>query len=73
MTRNAKSGLPRAVDGPMGAPQRFLGDYVRYNGKKVEIALYLAVFVTRDHEGYVMCSSIVGCFMTDGQYAVEHH
>ena len=53
MTRNAKSGLPRAMDGPMGAPQRFLGDYVRYNGKKVEIALYLAVFVTRDRERYV--------------------
>ena len=53
MTRNAKPGLLRAVDGPMGAPQQFLGDSVRYNGKKVEIALYLAVFVTRDHERYV--------------------
>ena len=36
----------------MGAPQRFLGDSVRYNGKKVEIALCLAVLVTRDREGY---------------------
>jgi hypothetical protein len=53
MTRNAKPGLPRAVDGAMGAAQRFLGDFVIYNGKKVKIALYLAVFITRDHEGYV--------------------
>ena len=54
MTRNAKPGLPRAVDGAMGAPQRFWGGSVIYNGKKVKIALYLAVFVTRDREGYVM-------------------
>ena len=54
MIRCAIPRLPRAVDGPMGAPQRFLGDSVRYNGKKVEIALYLAVFVTRDREGYVV-------------------
>ena len=53
MTRNAKPGLPRAVDGAMGAPQRFWGGSVIYNGKKVKIALYLAVFVTRDREGYV--------------------
>ena len=52
MTRNAKPGLPRAVDGAMGAPQRFWGGSVIYNGKKVKIALYLAVFVTRDREGY---------------------
>ena len=51
MTRNAKPGLPRAVDGPMGAAQRFWGGFVIYNGKKVKIALYLAVFVTRDREG----------------------
>ena len=54
MTRNAKPGLPRAVDGAMGAPQRFWGGSVIYNGKKVKIALYLAVFVTRDREGYVL-------------------
>jgi hypothetical protein len=55
MTRNAKPGLPRAVDGAMGAAHRFLGDSViyLYNRKKVKIALYLAVFVTRDREGYV--------------------
>jgi hypothetical protein len=54
MTRNAKPGLPRAVDGAMGAPQRFWGGSVIYNGEKVKIALYLAVFVTRDREGYVV-------------------
>ena len=54
MTRNAKPGLPRAVDGPIEAPQRFWGGSVKYNGEKVEIALYLAVFVTRDREGYDM-------------------
>ena len=53
MTRNAKPGSPRAVDGPMGAPQRFWGDSVKYNGERVEIALYLAVFVTRDRERHV--------------------
>ena len=53
MTRNAKPGLHRAVDGAMGAPQRFWEGSVIYNGKKVKIALYLAVFVTRDREGYV--------------------
>ena len=30
MTRNAKPGLPSAMDGPMGAPQRFWGDFARY-------------------------------------------
>ena len=54
MTRNAKPGLPRAVDGPMGAPHQFLGDSVRHARKKVQIALYLAVFVTRDRERYVV-------------------
>ena len=53
MTWNAKPGLLRAADGPMGAPQQFWGDSVRYNMEKIEIALYLAVFVTRDRERYV--------------------
>ena len=52
MTRNAKPGLPRAVDGAMGAPQRFWGGSVRHTRKKVQIALYLAVFVTLDRERY---------------------
>jgi hypothetical protein len=60
MTRNAKLELPRAVDGPMGAPQRFWGNSVRYNGEKIEIALYLAVFVTQDCEGCVSAEHIRG-------------
>jgi hypothetical protein len=52
MTHNAKPGLHRAVDGPMGELQRFFGDSVRYSGKKIEMALYLAIFITRDREGY---------------------
>jgi hypothetical protein len=47
MTRNAKPGSPKAVDEPMGAPPRFWGDSIRYSGKKIEIALYLDVFLTR--------------------------
>jgi hypothetical protein len=52
MTRNAKPGLPRAVDGSIEAPQRIFGGVLKYNGKKIEIALYLVVFVTHDRGGY---------------------
>jgi hypothetical protein len=42
------------MDGPIEAPQRFfLGGSVIYNGEKIAVALYVAVFVTRDREGYV--------------------
>jgi hypothetical protein len=40
-------------------PIDFGGGSVIYNGKKVKIALYLAVFVTRDREGYVLRKSSV--------------
>ena len=64
MTRDAKPGLPRAVDGPIEEPQRFWGGSVKYNGEKVEIALYLAVFVTREREGYAKVLNIQ-CFEID--------